>query len=213
MLSTLSVDFVYLVLLGALWLSALAIYLPGTGLGEAVALGVLAAALFVLSRQPTNWGAALLIVLGVLSFLTLPFFSQKYGKWALVGLGLQVAGSLFLFEGKSVHPLTVVFTLLISLGYYQFLLLPAMRRLRAMPDTSADERLAGTEGIVMTPLNPTGTVKLRGENWTAYSDEPIASGERVLVIKRDGLQLYVEHLKHKRAPDAEENEVAEPREQ
>jgi membrane-bound serine protease (ClpP class) len=209
LLSNLSPEFVYLVLLGALWLCATAIYLPGTGIVEAIAFGVLAAALFVLTRQPTNWGAALILMSGTLTFLTLPFFCQRYAKFAIGGLVLQVLGSVFLFNSRPLNPLMIAFTVGASLAYYQFLLLPAMRRLRSMPTQNEDEKLVGTEGVVVTALNPTGTVKLRGETWTAYSDESIASGERVSVIKRDGLQLYVEHMKHKRMPNQEEETVSE----
>lgn len=209
MLSNLSPEFVYLVLLGALWLCATAIYLPGTGVVEAAAFGVLAAVLFILTRQQTNWGAALILMSGTLSFLTIPFFSQRYAKFAIAGLALQVVGSLFLFNSRLLNPLMIAFTVGASLAYYQFILQPAMRRLRSMPSQNEDEKLAGAEGVVVTPLAPTGTVKLRGETWTAYSDEAIASGERVSVIKRDGLQLYVEHIKHKRMPKQEEETVSE----
>jgi membrane-bound ClpP family serine protease len=203
LLSNLSPEFVYLVLLGALWISATAIYLPGTGIFEAIALGVLAAALFVLTRQPTNWIAAMIVVSGTLLFLMLPFFSQKYGKFAIGGLILQVVGSLFLFNGRMINPLMIAFVVLTSLAYYQFLLKPAMKWVRS-PVSDDDDQLAGAEGIVVTAINPTGTVKLRGgESWTAYSDDPIATGERVFVIKRDGLQLQVEHIKNKRMPQTE----------
>jgi len=203
LLSNLSPEIVYLILLGALWLSAMAIYVPGTGIFEAIALGVLAAVLFVLTRQPTNWGAALILGSGTMTFLLLPFFSQRYGKYAIGGLVLQVIGSLFLFDGKTINPLMLIFTVGASLIYYQFILKPVMQWVRKDKPTE-DDRLLGAEGTVITALNPTGTVKMRGETWTAYSDDPIAAGERIYVIKRDGLQLYVEHIKNKRMPQAEE---------
>lgn len=203
MLADLSPEIVYLVLLGAIWISATAIYVPGTGIFEAIALGVLAAALFVLTQHPTNWFAAALVGSGSVWFLMLPFFSQKYGKFAIAGLILQVVGSLFLFDGKMINPLMIAFVAGISLLYYQFMLKPAMKWVR-LPVTDDDDQLAGTEGIVVTAINPTGTVKLRGgEAWTAYSDDPIAAGERIFVIKRDGLQLQVEHIKNKRMPQTE----------
>ena len=50
---------VYLMLLLGLWASALAIYIPGTGLWEVIALAILAGALYLLSTLPTNWLAVL----------------------------------------------------------------------------------------------------------------------------------------------------------
>jgi membrane-bound serine protease (ClpP class) len=205
LLANLSPELVYLLLLGALWFCAVTIYVPGTGFIEATSLGVLVVVLFALTQQPINWGAAALIISGTMLFLLLPFFSQKYGKFAIGGLVLQVLGSLFLFDGKAVHPLLIVFTVVTSLAYYQFLLTPIMKWAR---ETKAndDERLIDSEGTVVTPLNPVGTVKMRGETWTAYSDNPIETGERVFVIKRDGLQLYVEHIKNKRVPQTEDGD-------
>jgi membrane-bound serine protease (ClpP class) len=110
---------------------------------------------------------------------------------------LQVLGSMTLFNGSGVSWLSILFAIGVSIAYHQFILLPMMRRLRSLPTENDDDQLEGIEGRVVSALNPTGTVQLRGETWTAYSDRPVESGERVVVIKRDGLQLYVEALKHK----------------
>jgi membrane protein implicated in regulation of membrane protease activity len=43
-------------------------------------------------------------------------------------------------------------------------------------------------------------VNVRGELWTANSDQPLHSGEEVVVVERDGLSIFVEGVKQKRAP-------------
>ena len=51
----------------------------------------------------------------------------------------------------------------------------------------------GQLGTAMTALNPTGTIRVAGEQWTAVSDsgEEIGEGEEVMVVEADGLTLKV----------------------
>ncbi|WP_348240644.1 NfeD family protein, partial [Salmonella enterica] len=69
-----------------------------------------------------------------------------------------------------------------------------------LPEAVADEDdlLIGATGRVVSPLNPVGTVQAAGDLWTARSDRPLESGDEVIVLRRDGLMLIVEGIKHKR---------------
>jgi membrane-bound serine protease (ClpP class) len=52
--------------------------------------------------------------------------------------------------------------------------------------------LWGAEGVVVSPLDPVGTVRVRGENWTAESlSGPLPAGARIEVAEVDGLRLRV----------------------
>jgi membrane-bound serine protease (ClpP class) len=67
--------------------------------------------------------------------------------------------------------------------------LPALRR--HQPDV-APSRLWGAEGVVVTDLNPVGTVRVRGESWTAESlCGPLPAGTAVHVMEIEGLRLRV----------------------
>ena len=57
--------------------------------------------------------------------------------------------------------------------------------------TYGPEAMVGSEGIVATPFNPTGYVKVRGELWKASCESKIAVGDGVIVIKMEGLKLVV----------------------
>ncbi|MBU7031747.1 MAG: NfeD family protein [Theionarchaea archaeon] len=48
------------------------------------------------------------------------------------------------------------------------------------------------EGQALTPILETGKIKVKGEIWNACSSRPIKKGERVRVMKRDGMILEVE---------------------
>jgi membrane-bound serine protease (ClpP class) len=82
--------------------------------------------------------------------------------------------------------------------------MPTLKTLRQAPVLNEDDLLLGVEGRVVQPIDPIGVVHVHGENWTATSDAPIEAGEEVVVLERDGLQLRVEALKHKRTPIAQE---------
>ncbi len=55
--------------------------------------------------------------------------------------------------------------------------------------------LVGMHGRVVSPLDPTGTVRVNGELWTARSTDRIDSGAAVVVTGREGLELIVEKAK------------------
>jgi membrane-bound ClpP family serine protease len=59
------------------------------------------------------------------------------------------------------------------------------------------------EGRVVKALDPIGTVQVNSELWTATSSKTLASGTRVVIQERNGLQLFVEATKDKREPTPE----------
>jgi membrane-bound serine protease (ClpP class) len=191
-------NIVYLIMLFGLWLSVTAAYVPGTGVLEAVAMGALIVAVLFLTVMPTNWVAALLIILGVMGFLVMPFLKKRLAPLAIGGLILQAIGSVFLFRDQAVSPLLIVFTIGGSLAYYLFVLTPILKTQPQKAAVSEDDLLIGAYGRVVRPLEPNGTVYVRGETWQASSDRPLPAGEAVVIVEREGLQLFVEPAKLKR---------------
>jgi membrane-bound serine protease (ClpP class) len=191
-------NLVYLVLVAALWLIAAAIYLPGTGIIELLALAGCVGAALAMIAMPTNWGAVVLVVLGVLMFLVLPFINTRLAWLALIGLVVQAVASVALFNGLTVSLPLIGFTTGAALLYHRFALLPAMARQTAQPAMLDDQSMIGAQGYVQRALNPVGTVYVRGETWTARSSEPIEAGTPIVVTERDGLTLFVEPDKQKR---------------
>ena len=62
----------------------------------------------------------------------------------------------------------------------------------ASKPTTGREELIGKTAMVKVALNPEGTVFIKGERWTAISEEgPVKPGEEVVIKKVDGLTLYV----------------------
>ena len=200
-------NIVYLLLLFSLWSVVTAAYLPGTGLIEVLSGAFTLGAVYLLAQLPTNWGSVLLIVVGVLGFLIMPFINQRWAMLAYAGLILQAIGSFLLFAGMSVAPVIIVVVIALSVVYHQFALTPILRKHRDR-NSSENDSLIGSVGRVVQPLTPVGSVDVRGETWTARSQQQPAlnTDDEIIVLARDGLMLTVEGVKHKRE-DREDTEI------
>ncbi|GAB4511760.1 MAG: hypothetical protein OHK0046_10300 [Anaerolineae bacterium] len=201
-LASLDPNVLYLALIFSLWVGVSAAYIPGTGVMEGVAVVGLVGCLLALSQQPTNWLAVLVVVVGVCSFILMPFIRQQFAVLAVGGLGLQAAGGLFLFRGGlAVSPFVIALTVIVPFAYHQWVLLPILNNMTRLPVVDKDDLLVGMVGRVTKDLNPIGTVNVNSELWTAVTEDEkrIKSGEAVMVVARNGLQLTVEKVKQKNA--------------
>jgi membrane-bound serine protease (ClpP class) len=191
--SWLDPNLAYVLLLGGLWLGVIAIYIAGTGVPEFSALAMILGALFVLSAMPTNWAAVGLMVFGAASFLLMPLFGEKWGRYAEFGLVFQGFGAYFLFHsGLQVSPLLIGATLLFGIFFYRKVLVPTLRN----QSKSMTVELVGTQGRVVKDLDPVGTVYVQKELWRARSAEPLSKDTMVVVVAQDGLELTVEKAKN-----------------
>src|SRR5664279_1580831 len=147
-------NLVYLILIVGLWAGVIAIHLPGTGVVELLAIAGIVGALIALANMPTNWGAAILIVIGVLSFLVMPFLDRRLLLLAVGGLGLQAVGSLTLFRGTSVSLALIGMMIAGSLIYYRFALVRIFNYRHISPARIEDQSIIGEEGYVKAALDP-----------------------------------------------------------
>lgn len=189
---------IYMALVLGLWMGVTAIYMPGTGIAEVLALLGVGGAVFALISLPTNWFAVILLVIGVLSFMIVPFVRREYAPLALLGLVLQgIGGWVLFYDGTQVSPVLIALTLVIPLGYHQWILLPMLDKARTQPVIDKESTLIGARGRVVKALDPTGTINVQGELWTATSDQPLPPGAEVVVLEREGLAVIVEKVKEK----------------
>jgi membrane protein implicated in regulation of membrane protease activity len=54
--------------------------------------------------------------------------------------------------------------------------------------------IEGMEGKALTDISDTGKIKVRGEIWNAQTSNPIKKGEKVRVLRREGIVLEVESV-------------------
>ncbi len=123
-------------------------------------------------RTIKDWGKALLLLLDeavivVLAIVALRFF----------GIGI---------------PLPVAIVIALVLGGFVFVIHVAVIPSFHIRAVTGSEGMIGTEGRVVEPLNPVGTVFVKGEYWRARSvDDNIAADATVEILGLDGLTLKV----------------------
>src|SRR5207249_6582144 len=81
----------------------------------------------------------------------------------------------------------------VGAGLFAFFTLRALLAARGQPVTTGQEALEGSAGVALTDLDPRGTVRARGETWTADSSgDPIRAGAAVRILRVRGVNLLVE---------------------
>lgn len=197
---------VYLILIAGIWVSITAAYMPGSVILEAIAAAIMIGGIILLTVMPTNWLGAVILLVGAVIFFILPFLKPRAAPLALSGLVLQGIGSVMLFPTQPVSLLLIAVITLISLGYFYYLLLPALNTHWRKGEMIDDESMVGEIGEVVKRLDPVGVVRVRGETWTARAipvDSAIEVGQVVRVVEQQTLTLYVEPAKYKRIETSE----------
>lgn len=201
----------YFLLIMGLWLGVTAAYLPGTGIVEIVSIVTFIAGFAMLSNLPTNLAALLILMVGVMGFAVAPFLTRRPWWLAIIGLGMQAAGAVLLYDrGVNVSPLLIGVTLALPLAYHTMVLMPMLRRHRdEQPITDRDSDIVGMRGRVVQVLDPTGVVLVNSEEWTAEARRKLEPGMPIIVVGREGLKLIVELDKVKRDEFMSEEEELE----
>lgn len=191
--SPLFANLLYLLLISAIWLAALAIVSPGTGMLEVLAFFALVGTGLGTLFLPLNGWALAVLALGVLA-LVLALRWNPVELWLLISAGALSLGSIFLFRlpdgGAAVHPLLASVVSLLTLGFFWLALRQGILAHQARP-TLDPSTVMGKIGEVRTDLDPVGSVYVAGELWSARAEGHIPAGGRVRVEGRDGLTLIV----------------------
>ncbi|MBL8661131.1 MAG: nodulation protein NfeD [Rhodospirillales bacterium] len=169
-------------------------YSPGmVGPGVVGAICLLLA-LYAFQALPVNYAGVALALLGV-AMLVAEAFVPAFGALGFGGIVALVVGSIMLME-EEVPGFTVAWELiavvaLVSGGLFMILLTVAVRaRRRAV--VSGEEGMIGTVGPVLTWDDRAGTVRVRGEIWSARARRALRPGEQIRVVELDGLTVVVE---------------------
>jgi membrane-bound serine protease (ClpP class) len=187
-------NLVYLLLMAGLWLAAMAIASPGTGLLEVAAVVVLIMAGVGTLSVPLDLWALGLVGLGAVLFIGALRW-RRTALWLVLSALLLSVGSAFLLgmeAGKTaVHPLLAASVSILTVGFFWIAVRRGVLAQRARP-THDPERVLGQVGDVRSPLEPVGSIYVGGELWSARSDRVLPVGTSVRVRGREGLVLLVE---------------------
>jgi len=172
---------------------------PGGWVAGFIGVVCLALASYGLGVLPVNWFGAIFLVTAFVLFI-LDIKAPTHGALTVAGIGSLIVGALVLFNSPSVPsfqrvsvPL-VVFSSMFSGAVFFTILLFALRA-QNTPVRMGQESMTGKIGTVSSELNPSGIIRVGGEQWTAEAEGeslPITIGERVKVVRVDGLRLWVQ---------------------
>ncbi|UCF10621.1 MAG: nodulation protein NfeD [Candidatus Bipolaricaulota bacterium] len=187
-------NIVYILFLLGLYGLIYEFFQPGVGFGLAAGGICLALALFGLQVLPINIVGVALILFGV-GLMILDAFTPTNGILTFGGVIALLAGSFSLFDIQDpaigLSWVTVVAMVgavtLLSLFVVSKGLLAQRRR----PATGLSA-LVGLPGRAMSELAPEGQVRVRGETWSAITqDNDVPLGERIRVVRVEGRRLVV----------------------
>jgi membrane-bound serine protease (ClpP class) len=174
---------------------------PGTILPGIVGTICLLLALTALQVLSVNYGGLALLIVGV-ALLVAEAFLPTFGVLGIGGLVAFVLGSLFLFDAERTG-LEVARGLVAgaagALALVGLVVGTLVWRSQRRRPTGGREGMLGAVGVARQRLDPQGTVLVRGEYWTATSDETVQPGESVEITGVEGLRLRVRPVAARRS--------------
>jgi membrane-bound serine protease (ClpP class) len=153
-------------------------------------------ALYAMQILPVNLAGVLLIVLALSLFIMEAKFAS-HGVLLLGGVVSMLLGAMFLIRS----PLTpggvsfgVALATTLPFAFLTVFLMRLVLKSRKWKSTTGKEELLGEEGVVTIALTSggEGLIRVHGELWRATSKENVPVGEKVRVLRIDGLKLEVE---------------------
>lgn len=151
-------------------------------------------AFYAFQTLPVNYAGVLLIILAIILFI-LEVKVTSHGLLTIGGIISMLIGSLMLFESSAPFmklSLSVILPAVFFISlFFVFTIRLAVTAYKRKPVTGT-EGLVGLLGIANTDINKDGgMVLLHGEIWSAFADEPIEKGEKIIVEAISGLTVKV----------------------
>lgn len=164
-------------------------YFPGVLGGIALLIG-----LYALNLLPVNYAGAGLLLLGMV-MMTAEAFVPSFGALGLGGIVAFVIGSLFLFDtevpGFQLSWGVIATAALVSIAFLAIAIAAVVRGHRRTV-VIGDSALVGHEAQVLNWDGEEGDVQVLGERWHARSNAKLTAGQRVRVVARRDLLLFIE---------------------
>jgi membrane-bound serine protease (ClpP class) len=162
--------------------------------GVAGAISLLLA-LFAFQLLPINYVGLGLIILGLI-FMTGEIFMPSYGVLGIGGVISFVIGSVMLIDtnipGYGI-PWAVIVPVAFASALFIFFVVGMALKARGRPVVSGPEELIGGVGEVLEDFDgKDGLARVHGETWRVRSKQPLARGQRIRVVRIDGLIFDVE---------------------
>ncbi len=171
----------------------LELYSPGTIVPGVAGSICLILAWYAMDVLPLNYAGFSLIIIALIMFI-LEIKVPSYGILSIGGVVALTFGLILLIDSPipelQISWQVILFIVVSTALFFLFAIGFAVKAQRKKPSTGS-EGLVGEKGIVVTTLNPEGSVQIHGEFWKATADETIKKGTKVRVVKYDGVDLVI----------------------
>ncbi len=167
---------------------------PGVSVPGVLGVLMIAASFIALGQLPVTLVGLVLLAISAISFFV-DLKAPGTGAATAIGLVTLILGGLFLFDSSVPNarvsiPMIGAVSVLLAL-FFGFTVKKVLEA-RHLPVEIGQEALVGAIGVAETRLAPAGSVRVRGESWSAStSGEPIPKGAAVRVHAVNSLRLEV----------------------
>jgi len=185
----------YVLLVVGFVLSVLALLTPGTGIVEIIGLFSMILAGYGIISNPSNYWALLILI----PFFPLIFVYRKTKKdyYLIISIALLNIGSYMIFKSESggfaVSPFIAIVVLLLNAPILWVVVKKIIEAIDKRPDFDP-ANIIGAIGEARTNIFPDGTAYVSGEEWSVRSGYKIDKGEKIKVVRKEGLVLWVEKI-------------------
>jgi membrane-bound serine protease (ClpP class) len=153
-------------------------------------------AFYSLGVLPVNYAGLILIALAFVLFVV-DLKAPTHGVLTVGGIVSLIAGALLLFNSPLYRvSLAAVIAVAVVTGVFFGFAVAKVVQAQRKPSVTGQEGLVGLLAQVRTPLEPTGTVFVKGEFWDATAiDGPIRAGEQAEIVAVAGFHLQVKKVR------------------
>lgn len=183
----------YILLMIGLYGLILEFYNPGMGLPGITGIICLLVAAFALQMLPLNYAGLALVLLGI-GLMVVEAFSPSFGVFGLGGVIAFVLGSVILMDTDLEAfriSLSIIAAFAVASAAIFIYALTAVLRTRRQAAVIGVESMVGSTAIALDNFQGEGRVHAFGEDWGAYSDQPIEKNNVVEITEVSGLTLKV----------------------
>jgi membrane-bound ClpP family serine protease len=164
-------------------------------LGAVALLVVVVGLVSVFASGALPWLVGTIVVVATVGVVVLGLHAGGHG-WFVPLPVLVLAGAWALTGSAGNWTSGVAWTLaalaFISAALAAVLIIPAIAYRHAPATAIAAESLMGADGTTLSPLAPTGIVRVNKETWTAESlSGPLPAGAPIHVVRVEGVRLLV----------------------
>lgn len=150
-------------------------------------------AFYALQTLPINYAGLMLIILAIGLFIAEAFITS-HGVLGVGGTIAMLLGSVMLIDSSApslqISWAVIVPAVALSAVLFIITVTVAVRVYREKPNTGK-EGMINMQATAKTDIHQDGQVFMRGEYWSAWSDEPIPKNETVTVVDVKGLKVKV----------------------